>query len=329
MSSVANWITRVWTARQKDESGSPQDKNTGPRLLRSNEPTPSAAIPDPRCQFFFSDGRRCRAPRGEGHLALCLRHAHALSQAPEMIDVAPPSGEFRTATDVNRALGKVFLLLAQNRISRRNAVALGYLGQLLLQTLPAVREEINSCLGHQAWTETLESAFREEDSDAESDDEPEIAPQSEVDDQNGQDEAEHQEHREVPLGMPISALTAGSESPQTRMAPLPNREERSEATRAAAAGNSPRAVCAASAPPKPKSATRQSTAVAKPAQPAPMPAWAAKSKSAEAKTFIEPQLFPNEHLQNWGRGRGANLLIPNRNPRRLWTWDGRSLRGPR
>lgn len=144
---------------------------------------------DPRrCQFSFADGRRCRSQRWEAHPALCLAHAREQdsaspsdwqppktgpylqparkktaphSEPAEMIDLAPLSGEFRTATDVNRALGKIFLLLAQNRIPRRNAVALGYLAQLLLQTLPDVREELTDCLGDEAWDETLKSALGE------------------------------------------------------------------------------------------------------------------------------------------------------------------------
>jgi hypothetical protein len=138
-----------------------------------------AMLESQRCQFISADGRRCAMLRWEPHPTLCMCHARAEAltashQSPsrlrdsddepaEAFDFTPPSGEFHTATDVNRALGKIFCLLAQNRIPRRKAVALGYLGQLLLQTLPQVREEINDCLGYKAWTETLESAFYEDE----------------------------------------------------------------------------------------------------------------------------------------------------------------------
>jgi len=99
-------------------------------------------------------------------------------------ELAPLSGEFRTATDVNRALGRLFSLLAENRIPRRNAVALGYLAQLLLQTLPGVREELTHCLGYQAWDETLESVFPEHKTEDETEeDETETAAEDEAEDE--------------------------------------------------------------------------------------------------------------------------------------------------
>ena len=153
----------------------------------SSEASLAVTLDPKRCQFSFADGRRCRSPRWEAHPALCIAHAReqdgasSLSDwqsqktgpyvqparkkaAPhlepaEMIDLAPLSGEFRTATDVNRALSRLFSLLAQNRIPRRNAVALGYLAQLLLQTLPGVREEIIDCLDYEGWDKTLKSVF--------------------------------------------------------------------------------------------------------------------------------------------------------------------------
>jgi hypothetical protein len=149
----------------------------------ATEPFP-AMLESQRCQFISADGRRCAMLRWEPHPTLCLCHARAEAltasqQSPsrpshlnddepaEAFDFTPPSGEFHTATDVNRTLGKIFCLLAQNRIPRRKAVTLGYLGQLLLQTLPQVREEINDCLGYKAWKETLESAFYEDEPEEE------------------------------------------------------------------------------------------------------------------------------------------------------------------
>src|SRR5580704_1844151 len=109
-------------------------------------PSPAVPLDLQRCQFSFADGRRCRSPRGEAHPTLCVAHARSQARADQTTnladELAPISGAFNTATDVNHVLGNLFSQLAQNRISRRNAVALGYLAQLLLQTLPAVREEL-------------------------------------------------------------------------------------------------------------------------------------------------------------------------------------------
>jgi len=137
----------------------------------SIEASPAVPLDLQRCQFFFADGRRCRSPRGEAHPTLCVSHARSeakAAQAASLADeLAPLSGSFNTASDVNHVLGNLFSLLAQNRIPRRNAVALGYLAQLLLQTLPAVREELTQCLGDEAWDETLECVYCEDETEAE------------------------------------------------------------------------------------------------------------------------------------------------------------------
>jgi hypothetical protein len=137
----------------------------------SIEASPAVPLDLQRCQFSFADGRRCRSPRGEAHPTLCVSHARSeakAAQAANLADeLAPLSGSFNTASDVNHVLGNLFSLLAQNRIPRRNAVALGYLAQLLLQTLPAVREELTQCLGDEAWDETLECVYCEDETEAE------------------------------------------------------------------------------------------------------------------------------------------------------------------
>lgn len=146
-------------------------------------PSPISGLDHQRCRFSSATGRRCRMPRSQFHPAFCFPHARALdgyglylcppakqpsspaapAETPDFgAELLPSSGEFRTATEINRALGSVFLLLAQNRIPRRNAVALAYIAQLLLQTLPGVREELTRCLGHKAWEETLDDVFPED-----------------------------------------------------------------------------------------------------------------------------------------------------------------------
>src|SRR5580658_8183221 len=100
----------------------------------SIEASPAATLDPRRCQFSFADGRRCRSPRWEAHPTLCVSHAQpeakpaptrgraVLAARADRVDIAdelaPPSGQFNTATDVNHALGNLFSLLAQNRIPR-------------------------------------------------------------------------------------------------------------------------------------------------------------------------------------------------------------------
>ena len=87
----------------------------------------------------------------------CYRAVDAADEIGE--ELASLSGEFKTASDVNHVLGKLFTLLAQNRISRRDAVSLAYIAQLMLHSLPSVRREIKDGLGHASWQETLSTVF--------------------------------------------------------------------------------------------------------------------------------------------------------------------------
>jgi hypothetical protein len=129
----------------------------------STSPASRKSSRDNLCQFPFSDGRTCRMPRWTKHRTLCVFHARAEQQllAVEQVgrQLVSLSGEFKTASDINHALGKLFSLVARNRIARRDAVALAYIGQLLLQSLPQVRTEIKTALGYRAWDATVQDAL--------------------------------------------------------------------------------------------------------------------------------------------------------------------------
>ena len=112
-----------------------------------------------RCQFPFADGRFCRMPHARDHKSLCIFHARAerelLGSAEAARRLVSLSGDFKTTSDVNRVLGQLFSLVAQNLIPRRDADSLAYIAQLLLQTLPQVRSEINNALGYRVWDATV------------------------------------------------------------------------------------------------------------------------------------------------------------------------------
>ena len=106
--------------------------------------------------------------RADHHPDFCLFHAarqdeifallpeREFALAPEIEALA---ADLTTATGVNRALGQVFRLLAKNHITRKDAVAFGYIAQLLLQTVPGVRAEAVSAFGHKAWASHLQSTL--------------------------------------------------------------------------------------------------------------------------------------------------------------------------
>lgn len=116
-----------------------------------------------RCLYSTSDTRRCTMLRAPSHASLCPFHASQERQLLESdrvgADLATLSGEFKTGSDVNHALGKLFAVLAQNRIPARNAAVLAYIGQLLLQSLSTVKHEIQSKQGHSAWEQTVSRAL--------------------------------------------------------------------------------------------------------------------------------------------------------------------------
>jgi hypothetical protein len=117
----------------------------------------SGHTPDPlpdRCQFTFSDGRQCTMPRSEIHPLLCRFHAEREDQlfgdpAPsgvvgaglDLPELYSACRDLTTAAGVNRALGQVFRLLAQRRISRQEAATFCHLAQLLLRSIAAMRAE--------------------------------------------------------------------------------------------------------------------------------------------------------------------------------------------
>jgi hypothetical protein len=105
-----------------------------------------------KCLRQTSDGRSCRMLRKKDHPALCIFHAREEQQLLESeklaAEFASLSGKLNTVTDINHVLGKVFAALAEKRISHQAAATFGYLGQLLLQSIPAVKDEINRAVQH-------------------------------------------------------------------------------------------------------------------------------------------------------------------------------------
>jgi hypothetical protein len=105
-----------------------------------------------KCQRQFSDGRSCRMLRKKGHPTFCNQHAREEQQRLDTEQLAAEfaslSGQLNSVTDINHVLGKVFAALAQKRISRQTAETFGYLGQLLLQSIPGVKSELNAAVQH-------------------------------------------------------------------------------------------------------------------------------------------------------------------------------------
>jgi hypothetical protein len=123
-------------------------------------PSPGIAT---RCQFQFSDGRCCRMLRSPAHASFCAFHARQeLNQLESQRLGAEISsslnGDFLTATDINHVLGKLFIAAAQDRVPIRKATALAFLGQVMLSSLPHVKQEFPFSYKFDHWNEVLDNA---------------------------------------------------------------------------------------------------------------------------------------------------------------------------
>ena len=133
---------------------------------RSSSTCVSKRKPTPRCNFAFSDGRYCRMPRAADHPEYCIHHSREDRQLLETERIgellaATPSGEFLTATDVNSVLGKLYTAIALNRIPHRNAALMAYVGQLLLHSTSAIKDEIMNAKGYTTWCKVSRKALTE------------------------------------------------------------------------------------------------------------------------------------------------------------------------
>ncbi|MGH9741590.1 MAG: hypothetical protein ACRD51_04485 [Candidatus Acidiferrum sp.] len=98
-----------------------------------------------QCQHFSPRGQRCRMLRATEDEIFCAQHLRqtAASQpgpetfAAELLD---STGDLSNASEINALLGNVAKQLARRRIDRKDAVAFGYLSQLLLCTLPGMEK---------------------------------------------------------------------------------------------------------------------------------------------------------------------------------------------
>src|SRR5215475_1587648 len=84
------------------------------------------------CAFTFSNGHRCRMPRRTGHPYLCTFHARKEAQSLAADHVGQDigsylSGAYISACDLNNALGRLFVAVAQGHIHRKTAATLAYL----------------------------------------------------------------------------------------------------------------------------------------------------------------------------------------------------------
>jgi hypothetical protein len=98
-----------------------------------------------RCRRRSASARRCRLSVGSQSRFYCRNHAHLQPPAGEVVDLSAELmadvTKFTSASDINKFLSKILILLSQDRISPRRASILAYTCSLLLRTLPAIERE--------------------------------------------------------------------------------------------------------------------------------------------------------------------------------------------
>ena len=118
-------------------------------------------------------------------MQLCAHHSPKQKRGAKRVSDASAlealCSDLTTATSINRALAQTFLLMAQGRISRKDAVAFGYLSQLLLQSVSGVRAEYVAANGYRQWENKLKSSLASNQND----DDPEPSPPNPGNEPNG------------------------------------------------------------------------------------------------------------------------------------------------
>ncbi len=118
--------------------------------------TSVSATVDSHCQHLSPKGQRChmlvdqnhRPADGAPRPTLCAYHAERLRASVPVVDPEVLAAEllrdidsFTTADEVNLFLGNLVRQLARKRISRRDAIALAYISQLILTSQTAMARE--------------------------------------------------------------------------------------------------------------------------------------------------------------------------------------------
>jgi hypothetical protein len=124
-------------------------KNPSQSAIGAPTSQPTDAPSDPvLCSHVSPAGRRCRMLPAKNHPSLCAHHARKSRRRHQPDDEALAAelldsiDDFTSASSVNLFLGNLVKQLARKRIRRRDAIALAYLSQLLLNSLAAMDKEL-------------------------------------------------------------------------------------------------------------------------------------------------------------------------------------------
>jgi hypothetical protein len=108
-----------------------------------------------RCQHRTPSGKRCRLQVVDALSGLCLRHGSQRLVTPDTNLRAALVGDledFKSAENVNEVLGRLLVLLSEDRIAPRRGAVLAYVCNLLLHSLVAIDREAANQPIHVDWS---------------------------------------------------------------------------------------------------------------------------------------------------------------------------------
>lgn len=126
--------------------GFPSSITSTPESAETTVEAPDYADESALCHHIDAQGRRCRMLLMSPTDSLCAHHAQRRLQTQRGSETAAAEllacvSDFTDAASVNRFLGNLVKQVVLKRIPRRDAVAITYVCQLLLNSLGAIHRE--------------------------------------------------------------------------------------------------------------------------------------------------------------------------------------------
>jgi hypothetical protein len=125
------------------------------KVSAKNDSSLHRASRDGRCQYRFSNGKRCRLPGSKSQFGLCSQHFGlnfpAASQHQSQTDSEDLSSEllgeasgFESAADVKEFLARLLVLVTKGRVIPRRVAVLTYITNQLLHSQSAFYREVRA-----------------------------------------------------------------------------------------------------------------------------------------------------------------------------------------
>ncbi len=97
-----------------------------------------------RCQYRYSNGKRCRLSSSKSHFGFCSHHfslsssgasQHSYNDSEDLSsELLPELSEFNPSININQFLARLLALVTKGRISPRRAAVLSYITNQLIHS---------------------------------------------------------------------------------------------------------------------------------------------------------------------------------------------------